>query len=291
MVFNAELSGVRSLDREKSKQDKFQPGSVWLVGAGPGDPGLLTLLAAKALGEADVIVYDALVNDEILSMARPEAKLHYAGKRGGKPSPKQRDISLTLVDYARQGLRVLRLKGGDPFVFGRGGEEALTLVEHEIPFRIVPGISAGIGGLAYAGIPVTHRDINHNVTFLTGHDATGVVPDAIDWESVAKGSPVIVMYMAMKHWANIAERLMRFGRDSLTPVAFVCDATTDRQRVLESTLGNSVGDLEVSGLKPPAIVVVGDAVKLRKALDWRGALDGRELEADPLDMRSRQEAG
>lgn len=291
MVFNAELSGVRSLDREKPKQDKFQPGSVWLVGAGPGDPGLLTLLAAKALGEADVIVYDALVNDEILSMARPEAKLHYAGKRGGKPSPMQRDISLTLVDYARQGLRVLRLKGGDPFVFGRGGEEALTLVEHEIPFRIVPGISAGIGGLAYAGIPVTHRDINHNVTFLTGHDATGVVPDAVDWESVAKGSPVIIMYMAMKHWANIAERLMRFGRDSLTPVAFVCDATTDRQRVLESTLGNSVGDLKASGLKPPAIVVVGDAVKLRKALDWRGALDGRELEADPLDMRSRQEAG
>lgn len=290
-MFNTELSGVRSLDREKPKQDKLQPGSVWLVGAGPGDPGLLTLLAAKALGEADVIVYDALVNDEILSMAGPETKLHFAGKRGGKPSPKQRDISLTLVDYARQGLRVLRLKGGDPFVFGRGGEEALTLVEHEIPFRIVPGISAGIGGLAYAGIPVTHRDINHNVTFLTGHDATGVVPDAIDWESVAKGSPVIVMYMAMKHWANIAERLMRFGRDSLTPVAFVCDATTDRQRVLESTLGNSVGDLEVSGLKPPAIVVVGDAVKLRKALDWRGALDGRELEADPLDMRSRQEAG
>jgi uroporphyrin-III C-methyltransferase len=291
MVFNAELSGVRSLDREKPKQDKFQPGSVWLVGAGPGDPGLLTLLAAKALGEADVIVYDALVNDEILSMARPEAKLHYAGKRGGKPSPMQRDISLTLVDYARQGLRVLRLKGGDPFVFGRGGEEALTLVEHEIPFRIVPGISAGIGGLAYAGIPVTHRDINHNVTFLTGHDATGVVPDAVDWESVAKGSPVIIMYMAMKHWANIAERLMRFGRDSLTPVAFVCDATTDRQRVLESTLGNSVGDLEASGLKPPAIVVVGDAAKLRKALDWRGALEGRELKADPLDVRSRQEAG
>lgn len=272
-------------------QDVFNPGSVWLVGAGPGDPGLLTLLAAKALGEADVIVYDALVNQEILEMARGDAKLHYAGKRGGKPSPKQRDISLTLVEYARQNLKVLRLKGGDPFVFGRGGEEALTLVEHGVPFRIVPGISAGIGGLAYAGIPVTHRDVNHNVTFLTGHDASGVVPDAIDWKSVAQGSPVIVMYMAMKHWAAIASRLLEFGRSPSTPVAFVCNATTPSQQVLESDLGHSTRDLDRSGLKPPAIVVVGDSVKLRKALDWRGALDGRILEADPLAIRGRQEVG
>lgn len=272
-------------------QDVFNPGSVWLVGAGPGDPGLLTLLAAKALGEADVIVYDALVNQEILELARGDAKLHYAGKRGGKPSPKQRDISLTLVEYARQNLKVLRLKGGDPFVFGRGGEEALTLVEHGVPFRIVPGISAGIGGLAYAGIPVTHRDVNHNVTFLTGHDASGVVPDAIDWKSVAQGSPVIVMYMAMKHWAAIASRLLEFGRSPSTPVAFVCNATTPSQQVLESDLGHSTRDLDRSGLKPPAIVVVGDSVKLRKALDWRGALDGRILEADPLAIRGRQEVG
>ncbi len=156
-----------------SNKDAFLPGTVWLVGAGPGDPGLLTLHAARAIAEADVIVYDALVNDSILSMARSDVELRFAGKRGGKPSPKQRDISLTLVEYARAGKKVLRLKGGDPFVFGRGGEEALTLVEHGIAFRIVPGISAGIGGLAYAGIPVTHRDINHNVTFLTGHDASG----------------------------------------------------------------------------------------------------------------------
>ena len=162
-----------------SNKDAFLPGTVWLVGAGPGDPGLLTLHAARAIAEADVIVYDALVNDSILSMARKDVELRFAGKRGGKPSPKQRDISLTLVEYARAGKKVLRLKGGDPFVFGRGGEEALTLVEHGIVFRIVPGISAGIGGLAYAGIPVTHRDINHNVTFLTGHDASGVVPDAV----------------------------------------------------------------------------------------------------------------
>ncbi|MGB7334986.1 MAG: uroporphyrinogen-III C-methyltransferase [Salaquimonas sp.] len=272
-------------------KDAFLPGTVWLVGAGPGDPGLLTLLAAKAISEADVIVYDALVNDEILEMAKSDVELRFAGKRGGKPSPKQRDISLTLVELAKEGKRVLRLKGGDPFVFGRGGEEALTLVENGVAFRIVPGISAGIGGLAYAGIPVTHRDINHNVTFLTGHDASGLVPDAVDWENVAKGSPVIVMYMAMKHWDNISVRLMECGKPASTPVAFVCDATTDHQQVLETTLGNSVTDLERSGLKPPAIIVVGDAVKLRKGLDWRGALEGKVLSTDPLNVRAKRDAG
>lgn len=261
---------------------EFPSGHVWLVGAGPGDPGLLTLHAANAIRQADVIVYDALVNEDILSLASPNVVLHYAGKRGGKPSPKQRDISLRLVELAREGKRVLRLKGGDPFVFGRGGEEALTLVENEIPFRIVPGISAGIGGLAYAGIPVTHRDINHSVTFLTGHDAGGLVPDAVDWESVSKGSPVLVMYMAMKHWENIRERLLAAGRPADQPMAFVCDATTERQRVLETTLGSSIADLAGADIKPPAIVVVGNAVRLRAALDWLGALDGKELQADPL---------
>lgn len=272
-------------------RDEFRPGSVWLVGAGPGDPGLLTVLAAKAIRQADVIVYDALVNDAILNEVHPDAELRYAGKRGGKPSPRQRDISLTLVELARQGKRVLRLKGGDPFVFGRGGEEALTLVENGIPFRIVPGVSAGIGGLAYAGIPVTHRDVNHNVTFVTGHDASGLVPDAVDWESVAKGSPVIVMYMAMKHWENICSRLIAAGRAPTTPVAFVCNATTSEQTVLETTLAGSVADLEREGLSPPAIVVVGDAVRLRSALDWQGALEGKALEVDPLGVRTRQDAG
>ena len=168
-----------------SELPEFQSGHVWLVGAGPGDPGLLTLHAANAIRQADVIVYDALVNDDILSLASEAVELHYAGKRGGKPSPKQRDISLKLVELARAGKRVCRLKGGDPFVFGRGGEEALTLVEHNIAFRIVPGITAGIGGLAYAGIPATHRDVNHSVTFLTGHDASGVVPDAVDKNDLA----------------------------------------------------------------------------------------------------------
>ena len=197
----------------------LEPGSVWLVGAGPGDPGLLTLLAAKGMAEADVIVHDALVNEECLKLARPDAAVEHAGKRGGKPSAKQRDISLRLIELARSGKRVLRLKGGDPFVFGRGGEEALTLVEHNIPFRIVPGITAGIGGLAYAGIPVTHRDINHAVTFLTGHDSSGIVPDAINWEAIGRGSPVIVMYMAMKHVAQICANLIAAGRKPSEPSA------------------------------------------------------------------------
>ena len=253
----------------------MEPGCVWLVGAGPGDPGLLTLHAANAIRSAEVIVYDALVNAACLDLARDDAVLEYAGKRGGKPSAKQRDISLRLVELAREGKKVLRLKGGDPFVFGRGGEEALTLIDHNVPFRVVPGVTAGIGGLAYAGIPVTHRDVNHSVTFLTGHDSSGIVPDRIDWNGVAKGSPVIVMYMAMRHMATIADRLMEAGRDPQEPVAIVCNATTDQQQVLETTLERAEADMAVAGLSPPAIVVVGGVVPMRRTLDWLGR-DGKE---------------
>ncbi len=275
----------------KSRLPKFEAGHVWLVGAGPGDPGLLTLHAVNALEQADVIVYDALVNEDCLSYAQPAATLEYAGKRGGKPSPQQRDISLRLVELAHAGRRVLRLKGGDPFVFGRGGEEALTLVEHGVPFRIVPGITAGIGGLAYAGIPVTHRETNQSVTFLTGHDATGLVPDSMDWTSISKGSSVIVMYMAMKHIGLIASRLMAAGRSKDEPIAFVCNATTGEQRVLETTLKDAEADVERSGLRPPAIVVVGEVVRLRAALDWLGASKGRVLTQDPLGTRREKDAG
>ncbi|MGE6786479.1 uroporphyrinogen-III C-methyltransferase [Ensifer adhaerens] len=263
----------------------LEKGSVWLVGAGPGDPGLLTLHAANALRQADVIVHDALVNEDCLKLARPGAVLEFAGKRGGKPSPKQRDISLRLVELARAGNRVLRLKGGDPFVFGRGGEEALTLVEHQVPFRIVPGITAGIGGLAYAGIPVTHREVNHAVTFLTGHDSSGLVPDRINWQGIASGSPVIVMYMAMKHIGAITANLIAGGRSPDEPVAFVCNAATADQAVLETTLSRAEADVVAAGLEPPAIVVVGEVVRLRAALDWIGALDGKKLAADPFANR------
>lgn len=270
----------------------FAPGHVWLVGAGPGDPGLLTRLAEHALRHADVIVHDALVDQSCLALARPGAVLEYAGKRGGKPSAKQRDISLKLVVLARDGKRVLRLKGGDPFVFGRGAEEALTLAAHDVPFRIVPGVTAGIGGLAYAGIPATHRDTNHAVTFLTGHDSSGLVPDAIDWHHVARGSPVIVMYMAMKHIGVIAERLIAEGRSPDEPVAFVCNAATERQQVLETTLAHAEADIARAALSPPAIVVVGQVVRLRAGLDWLSAFTtGRVLDPDPLGLRRQDKTG
>jgi uroporphyrin-III C-methyltransferase len=260
----------------------FAPGSVWLAGAGPGDPGLLTLLALHALGQADVVVYDALVDPRILKLARPAAALENAGKRGGRPSPKQPDISARLVEFARAGKRVLRLKGGDPFVFGRGGEEALALVAAKIPFRIVPGITAGVGGLAYAGIPSTHRDINSAVAFVTGHTSSGTVPDGLDWQALAKGAPVLVIYMALGHLKEIAERLIESGRPAGQPVAIISQATTDNQRVLESTLGSCAEAARSAALEPPAMLVVGDVVRLRSGLDWLGAAQGKALDPDPL---------
>ncbi|MEL6608213.1 MAG: uroporphyrinogen-III C-methyltransferase [Pseudomonadota bacterium] len=261
----------------------LQPGWVWLCGAGPGDPGLLTLHALNALRQADVIVYDALVGDGILDWA-PQAEKVYAGKRGGKPSAKQRDISLRLVDLARAGKRVLRLKGGDPFVFGRGGEEAQTLVQHGVPIRIIPGISAGIGGLAYAGIPVTHRDVNQSVTFVTGHDQTGAATSSLDWQAIARGSQMIVIYMGMKHLGHIADALMAAGRPADEPVGIVTTATHADQRVLETTLARAVGDVAEAGLTPPSIICVGRGVLLRQALDWQAMAAGvapRNL--DPLE--------
>jgi uroporphyrin-III C-methyltransferase len=269
----------------------IEPGWVWLTGAGPGTTGLLTLLALRGLQTADVVVYDALVDQEVLDLARRGASLEYAGKRGGKPSARQPDISLRLVQLAREGKRVLRLKGGDPFVFGRGGEEALSLVEAGVPFRVVPGISAGIGGLAYAGIPVTHRDCNHAVTFITGHDANGIMPEAVDWASIARGSPAIVLYMALKHIDQISTRLMQEGRKPGEPVAVVSKATSPEQRVLETTLGACAADIAASDIEPPAIVVIGEIVRLRAALDWLGAMDGRVLQPDPLGLRRQGQTG
>ncbi|MEM8979529.1 MAG: uroporphyrinogen-III C-methyltransferase [Pseudomonadota bacterium] len=260
----------------------FEPGWVWLCGAGPGDPGLITLHALSALRQADVVVYDALVEERILDWA-PNAEKIYAGKRGGKPSAKQRDISLRLVELAKSGARVLRLKGGDPFVFGRGGEEAQTLVQHGVPIRIIPGISAGIGGLAYAGIPVTHRDVNQSVTFVTGHDQSGQTPITLDWQAIAKGSQVIVIYMGMKHIAQITDRLMSHGRDPNEPVAVVTSATTGDQNVLETTLSKAVQDVEKAGVAPPSIICIGHAVALRQVLDWQAHLAGEApRNLDPL---------
>jgi uroporphyrin-III C-methyltransferase len=260
----------------------LEPGWVWLCGAGPGDPGLLTLHAVNALRQADVVVYDALVEDLILDWA-PQAEHVYAGKRGGRPSARQRDISLHLVDLAQEGKRVLRLKGGDPFVFGRGGEEAQTLIQHGVPIRIIPGISAGIGGLAYAGIPVTHRDVNQSVTFVTGHDQTGDTPTSLNWQAIADGAQVLVVYMGMKHAGRIATALLEAGRPADEPVAVVCSATTPDQTVLETTLGQMVADIDAAGLEPPAILCIGRSVLMRQVLDWQGLMAGaKPRNLDPL---------
>jgi uroporphyrin-III C-methyltransferase len=259
------------IDRSRLPLADFAPGSVWLVGAGPGDPGLLTALALHALDHADAVVYDALVDPRILALARPGAALEYAGKRGGRPSPSQPDITARLILLARDGRRVLRLKGGDPCVFGRGGEEALALAAARIPFRIVPGITAGIGGLAYAGIPVTHRDIASAVTFLTGHESGGAVPERLDWTAIARGSPVIVLYMALSHLGRIAARLIEAGRAPGEPVAIISKATTADQRVLVTTLADAPAEASAAQIEAPTIVVIGEVVRLRDALAWLGA--------------------
>nr|WP_319484610.1 uroporphyrinogen-III C-methyltransferase [uncultured Cohaesibacter sp.] len=266
---------------------EFEPGWVWLVGGGPGDRGLLTLHAVNALRQADAIVYDALVDEALLSFARPDVIVEFAGKRGGRPSSKQKDINLRLIELAKEGKRVLRFKGGDPFIFGRGGEEALQLVEAGVPFRVVPGITAGIGGLCYAGIPATHRDINQSVTFLTGHDHTGEMPTALNWDGIAKGSQVIVMYMAMKHLHGITKKLLDAGRDPEEGAAVICNATTPQQEVLTSTLAHIADDALNSSMNPPAIIVIGNVVKLRDGLDWLGfASEGKHLVSDPLHSKS-----
>jgi uroporphyrin-III C-methyltransferase len=240
----------------------FDPGSVWLVGAGPGDPGLLTLHAAHALSQADIVLYDALVSGEILSLA-PQAILELTGKRaGGKRTPQLR-INQRLIQLARQGLRVVRLKGGDPLVFGRGGEEALALVAAGIPFRIVPGISAGVGAAAAAGIPVTHRGLARSVAFATGHDSSGELAD-IDWASLARGAEVLVLYMAQRQIGAIAERLIATGRAPDEQVALIADATTPRQTVAITTLRDAGRDAAVSA--SPLLIVIGPVVAMRALL-------------------------
>ena len=267
------------------KMPTFEAGWVWLTGAGPGDPGLLTLMAFHALQRADVVVYDALIGKDILGLASNEAEFIYAGKRGGTPSPKQRDISLKLVNLARRGQRVLRLKGGDPFVFGRGAEEALALVKAEIDFRIIPGVSSGIGGLAYAGIPLTHRETNSVVTFVTGHNASGSGNNRVDWNSVATGSDVLVVFMPLRHLEQISTMLIKAGRSPDEPVAIISKATLTQQKVFESTLSGISETTSIAQFKPPALLVVGQVVRLRNGLDWMGALSGRLLDADPLKIK------
>jgi uroporphyrin-III C-methyltransferase len=258
---------------------RFPPGEVWLAGAGPGDPGLLTLHAVNALRQADVILYDALVHAAVLRLARPEATLEFAGKRGGRPSPEQRDITERLIELARQGQRVLRLKGGDPFVFGRGGEETLGLAIAGISFRVIPGLTAGLAGLTYANIPATTRDTNHGVILVTGQYAAGNV--GLEWGALARTRLPIILYMGMGRLAEITEALMASGVARDLPVAVVHNATTPEQRVLVSTVALVAAAALAQGFGSPAIVAIGEMVRLREALlPFAVTLSGEATGAD-----------
>ena len=241
----------------------LEKGWVWLVGAGPGDPGLITALGLKALSEADTILYDALVDERLLALSN--ADKIYAGKRAGVKSCKQDEISDLLVRLAKEGHRVLRLKGGDPFVFGRGGEEAQALARAGVPFRIVPGITAGIGGLAYAGIPVTHRDTNHAVTFITGHGVDGKLTK-LDWAAVSQGAPTLVLYMARKFAGEIAQALLDAGRSRDEPAAIIANATRPDQQVTITTLAGLPAAAETAPAL--AVLVIGENVGLARELSW-----------------------
>ncbi len=241
----------------------FDSGTVWIAGAGPGDAGLLTLLCVKGLQEADVILYDALVNESILALAKPTAHLQFVGKRARVRSLKQPEITALMIRHARAGQRVLRLKGGDPFVFGRGGEEAMDLARAGIYFRVISGVTAGIGGLASAGIPLTHRDINTVASFVTGHDSSGALPLNIDWDGLVSASPVIVFYMALTTMPEIIRHLLKAGKPSHTPVAIVSDATTPRQTVIETTLAEYASLAHTIPPRAPATIIMGESVKIR----------------------------
>lgn len=242
----------------------FAPGTVWLVGAGPGDPGLLTLHALNALKAADVIVHDALVDPGVMALAREGAVLEFAGKRGGKPSAVQRDICERLIVLAREGKRVLRLKGGDPFIFGRGGEEALALAEAGIPFRIVPGVSSGLASLAIHGIPATMRTTNHAVILATGHRA----PDQkAEWIALARTGAPIVLYMAVMNLPDIVADLMEGGLEGSTPALAVHGVTTSQESVIEATLERLPALAQDGVIRSPAIVAIGAIAQFRAKIE------------------------
>jgi uroporphyrin-III C-methyltransferase len=254
----------RTLAALRNDAPVLEPGHVWLAGAGPGDPGLLTLDALAGLSQADVIVHDALVDARVLALAGPQARLECAGKRGGKPSALQPDISERLIRLARAKHKVVRLKGGDPFVFGRGGEEAMALAAAGVPFRIIPGVTAGLAALAAASIPVTMRGVSRAVIFAAGYGADEA--GGPDWRALAKTRAPIVLYMAMKNLAAIAEALMEGGLPAETPAAAIVAATRAEQRIVVSSLGHLAADVQRHRLEPPAIVAIGDIVKVRDCL-------------------------
>jgi len=262
---------------------------VYLIGAGPGDPGLISLKGVRCLEKADVVVYDYLSNPRLLVHCRADAEKIYVGKKGSRHTMEQEDINKLLVDKASPGNIVARLKGGDPFVFGRGGEEALALKEAGIPFEIVPGITAAVAAPAYAGIPVTHRDMTSSPALITGHEDPTKEGSAIDWAKIATGIGTIAFYMGVKNLPRIVEKLIEHGRSPGTPVALIRWGTTPNQQTVVGTLENIVQKVEKAGLKAPAITLVGEVVKLREQLNWfeTRPLSGKKI----VVTRSRAQAG
>ena len=240
---------------------RLAPGEVWLVGAGPGDPALLTLEAVRILAQAEVVVHDALVDARILDLAPANAERIFAGKRGGRPSPAQRDITEQLIALARTGRRVVRLKGGDPFIFGRGGEEVFGLAAAGVPFRVAPGLTAGLSALTVAGVPATLRGANQAILLATGHPA----PDQPepDWAAMARLGQPIVLYMAVRRLDAISRALIAGGLAPTTAAAVIASATSPDQRVLISTLGSVAAEIHAAGIAAPAIIVIGDIDRAR----------------------------
>jgi uroporphyrinogen III methyltransferase/synthase len=264
-------------------------GCVYLVGAGPGALDLVTLRARELIGQADVLVYDYLCNPAMLAWARPESEKIYAGKSGSAHTLSQDEINALLIAQARAGRKVVRLKGGDPYVFGRGGEEAQMLARAGVPFEEVPGVTSAIAAPAYAGIPVTHRDVASMVTFVTGHEDPSKASSALDWRQLAHLRGTRVFLMGLERLREIAHRLVAEGALPETPVALVRWGTTARQESLEGTLATIADLAEARGFKAPAITVIGDVVKLRAELNWYEALPlfGQRI----VVTRSRRQAG
>ena len=242
---------------------------VYLVGAGPGDPGLITIRGKELLERAQVIIYDYLASKKLLKYVPKDAEFIYAGKRGGvKHTHTQDEINQMLVDRARSGRRVVRLKGGDPFIFGRGGEEIEELVEAGIPFEVVPGVTSATAAATYAGIPITHRQYTSTVAFVTGHEDPTKKDSNIAWDKLATGVGTLVVYMGIKNLETITEKLIKFGRDPHTPVAVVRWASTSEQRTVVGNLENIARVVRENNIKPPSLVIVGEVVNLRDTINW-----------------------
>ncbi|MFC1966487.1 uroporphyrinogen-III C-methyltransferase [Chloroflexota bacterium] len=252
----------------------MKKGKVYLVGAGPGDPGLISVKGLECLKKADVIIYDRLVDERLLNTAPPEVERIYAGKTAGKHTKPQDELNQLLVAKAGEGKTVVRLKGGDPFVLGRGGEEAEVLAQNHIPFEVVPGLTSAIVAPAYAGIPVTHRGLASSFAVITGHEDPDKDSSSINWEKLATGVDTLVFLMGMKNMPEIVTRLIEYGRPTDTPVAVIKDGTKPDQRTLVGNLENIVAKVKKHRLTPPAVIVVGEVVKLREKLQW---FDNRTL--------------